>query len=49
MTGLVDPASVAASGLPPLVNLAVLDASGAAGLVGRGWYAPDPALFFPVS
>ena len=47
-TGLVAPDSVAASGLPPLVNLAVLDASGAAGLIGRGWYAPDPALFHPL-
>lgn len=43
--GLVDPARVAASGLPPLVNLAVLDASGDSGLIGRGWYAPDPSLF----
>ncbi|MGC3988007.1 MAG: DUF1116 domain-containing protein [Pseudorhodoferax sp.] len=49
VTGLVAPAGVAASGLPPLVDLAVLDASGAAGLIGRGWYAPDPSLFFPPS
>ncbi|PZQ01437.1 DUF1116 domain-containing protein [Pseudorhodoferax sp. Leaf265] len=48
VSGLVAPASVAASGLPPLVNLAVLDASGAAGLIGRGWYAPDPSLFSSV-
>lgn len=49
VSGLVDPARVAASGQPPLVNLAVLDASGEAGLIGRGWYAPDPALFFPAA
>jgi hypothetical protein len=49
VSGLVDPAQVAASGQPPLVNLAVLDASGEAGLIGRGWYAPDTSLFFPAA
>lgn len=49
VSGLVDPARVGASGQPPLVNLAVLDASGEAGLIGRGWYAPDTALFFPAA
>lgn len=49
VSGLVDPAHVTASGQPPLVNLAVLDASGEAGLIGRGWYAPDTALFFPAA
>lgn len=44
-TGLVDPARVRRSGLPPLVNLAILGADGAAQLMGRGWYAPDGALF----
>lgn len=46
-SGLVDPARVAAAGRPPLVNLAILDAAGAAGLIGRGWYAPDLSLFIP--
>ncbi len=41
----VDPARVAAAGLPPLVNLAILDAAGTAGLIGRGWYAPGLSLF----
>ncbi|MCD2511026.1 DUF1116 domain-containing protein [Comamonas endophytica] len=44
-TGLVDPACVRRSGLPPLVNLAILGADGTAQLMGRGWYAPDSALF----
>ncbi|MET1113675.1 MAG: DUF1116 domain-containing protein [Comamonas sp.] len=44
-TGLVDPARVRRSGLAPLVNLAILGADGAAQLMGRGWYAPDTALF----
>ncbi|MFN6998277.1 MAG: hypothetical protein ACK4PH_29165, partial [Aquincola tertiaricarbonis] len=44
-SGLVDAACIVAHGLPPLVNLAILDELGNAGLIGRGWYAPDPALF----
>jgi len=44
-TGLVDPARVRRSGLAPLVNLAILGADGTAQLMGRGWYAPDTALF----
>jgi hypothetical protein len=44
-TGLVDAARVAASGLAPLVDLAILDRQGAHGLIGRGVFAPEPALF----
>ncbi len=44
-TGLVDPARVAASGVSPLVNLAVMDGAGKAGLIGRGVYRPGAALF----
>jgi len=46
-SGLVDPQRVARAHAAPLVNLAVLDAAGTAGLVGRGWYAAEPALFHP--
>jgi hypothetical protein len=44
-SGLVDPERIAASGQLPLVNLAILDRAAARGLLGRGWYAPDHALF----
>lgn len=44
-TGLVDPARVWSSGVSPLVNLAVLDRAGDAGLIGRGVYSPGAALF----
>lgn len=44
-SGGIDPKRVAASGLAPIVHLAMLDATGAAGLVGRGFYIPDAALF----
>jgi hypothetical protein len=44
-TGLVDPQCVVRSGLAPLVNLAILDRSGGAGLIGRGVYAVPPDLF----
>lgn len=43
--GGVDPQRVRDSGLAPIVHLAMLDQSGAGGLVGRGFYIPDPALF----
>ena len=44
-SGLVDPARVAAAGLVPQVNLAILDRDGAQGLLGRGFMLPVPALF----
>ena len=44
-TGLVDAARVAASGLAPLVDLAILDRQGAHGLIGRGVFTPEAALF----
>lgn len=45
VTGLVDTARVVASGLSPLVDLAILDRQGERGLIGRGVYMPDVALF----
>jgi hypothetical protein len=44
-TGLVDPARIVHSGCAPLVNLAILGADASAQLMGRGCYAPAPALF----
>lgn len=44
-TGLVDIARVAASGVAPQVDLAILDRQGTHGLIGRGVYQPDVALF----
>lgn len=44
-TGTVDIARVAARGVPPLVDLAILDLQGTHGLIGRGVYRPDEALF----
>jgi hypothetical protein len=43
--GIVDTQRIMASGEAPLFNLGVLDAAGALGLIGRGTYRPDPALF----
>lgn len=47
-SGMVDPARVAQSRMSPLINLAILDAGGMAGLIGRGFYAPPAGLFEPV-
>jgi hypothetical protein len=47
VTGLVDPARVHASGVAPRVNLAILDAEGRQGLVGRGVHSVATALFAP--
>lgn len=44
-TGLVDVARIAAIGLAPLVDLAILDRHGAHGLIGRGVFIPEAALF----
>lgn len=44
-SGAVDPARVRAAGRMPIVHLAILDASGAAGLIGRGFYIPPPDIF----
>ncbi len=44
-SGSVDPHRVHDSGMAPIVHLAMLDQGGAGGLVGRGFYIPDPALF----
>ena len=44
-TGLVDAARVVETGRSPLINLAILDAGGVAGLIGRGVYCPPVELF----
>lgn len=44
-TGLVLIDRVHADGVLPMVNLAILDASGRAGLIGRGVYIPKRSLF----
>jgi len=40
-----DPLHGEAGGESPSFNLAILDATGATGLIGRGTYRPDPVLF----
>ena len=47
-TGLIDPARMHASGTGALIDLAVLDHAGAAGLIGRGFYEIPTALFHPL-
>jgi hypothetical protein len=44
-TGIVDAARVARSLRAPLINLAILDQDGTAGLIGRGFYSPPLELF----
>jgi hypothetical protein len=44
-TGIVDLARIMATGIAPLVNLAILDGRGDAGLIGRGFYVPPASLF----
>ncbi len=44
-TGIVDPERIALGDLAPLINLAIIDRAGRAGLIGRGVYAPPAALF----
>lgn len=44
-SGIVDARRIAACGLGPLINLAILDRAGQAGLIGRGCFSPPPALF----
>ncbi len=44
-TGMVDPERVISTGQTPLINLAILDESGTAGLIGRGFYMPAIAIF----
>jgi hypothetical protein len=46
-SGIVDPARVAQSRMSPLINLAILDSAGTAGLIGRGFYAAPAGLFDP--
>jgi hypothetical protein len=45
VTGIVDPRRIEAGADAPMFNLAVLDAAGALGLIGRGTYRPDRSLF----
>jgi len=44
-TGIVDPGRVLGSALAPLINLAIIDRDGGAGLIGRGFYSPPVELF----
>ncbi len=44
-SGIIDPRRISATGLAPLINLAMLDAAGIAGLIGRGFYEPPASLF----
>jgi hypothetical protein len=44
-TGVVDPARIVRGAVAPLINLAILDRDGTAGLIGRGFYCPPVALF----
>lgn len=44
-TGVIDPARIVASGMPPIINLAILSRSGAGMPIGRGHYCPPAALF----
>jgi hypothetical protein len=44
-TGIVDPQRVGRLDLSPLINLAILDRDGVAGLIGRGIYSPPLSLF----
>jgi hypothetical protein len=45
-SGIVDAERILGSGLAPLINLAIIDSDGAAGLIGRGFYSPPLELFF---
>jgi hypothetical protein len=44
-SGIVDAERVARGGAAPLINLAILDRDGLAGLIGRGFYCPAVSLF----
>jgi hypothetical protein len=44
-TGIVDAGRVVSSGLAPLINLGIIDHSGASGLIGRGVYTPPIEVF----
>ncbi|WP_342052068.1 MULTISPECIES: oxamate carbamoyltransferase subunit AllG family protein [unclassified Cupriavidus] len=45
VTGIVDAGRAREAACVPIVNLAILDEAGDAGLIGRGFYAPPSALF----
>lgn len=47
LTGFVDAARVARLKQAPSIHLAMLDADGSAGLLGRGFYCPPAELFDP--
>jgi hypothetical protein len=44
-TGVVDPGRIVRGAVAPLINLAILDRDGTAGLIGRGFYCPAVGLF----
>lgn len=43
--GVIDPEAVRATGVMPIINLAILDERGAAAPIGRGFYIVPPTLF----
>lgn len=43
--GTVDPDAVRATGVTPIINLAILDERGSAAPIGRGFYIVPPTLF----
>ena len=44
-SGIVDPERIVSNAMAPIINLAVLDHEGEAGLIGRGCYCPPVSLF----
>jgi hypothetical protein len=44
-SGIVDTERIVRAAVAPLINLAMLDRAGTAGLIGRGFYSPPVALF----
>jgi len=45
LSGIVDPERIVHAAAAPLINLAILDRDGTAGLIGRGVYVPPVELF----
>jgi len=43
--GIVDPGRILRAATSPLINLAIIDRQGRAGLIGRGFYSPPISLF----
>jgi hypothetical protein len=45
LSGIVDPGRILRAATSPLINLAIIDRQGRAGLIGRGFYSPPISLF----